>query len=121
MFFFLLKSSQQLFRPLSTKFRCLQHQQLLMNFTTINNNNSILDNPRPVSSLLELIRQEQSRETAVEFLPRGLKYKVLKRPFVGKVVKIDTTKSFTVRVQNPSGFHFVLFISYFLCFSMFLC
>ena len=59
-------------------------------------NNSIRDNLRPVSSLLVLIRQAQSQETNESSLSR-LKYKVLKRPFVGNVEKIDRAKSFTAQ------------------------
>ena len=60
-------------------------------------NNSIRDNLRPVSSLLGLIRQAHSPETAVEILTSGVKRKVLKRPFVSKVEKIDTAKPFTAQ------------------------
>ena len=55
--------------------------------------NSIRDDLRPVSSLLGFIRQAQSQDIAVE----SLSPYALKLPFVGKVRKVDTAKSFTAQ------------------------
>ena len=61
----------------------------------ITNNNSIQDNLQPVQFLSGLIRQAQSQENAACDLTK--RAQVVTRPFVDKVEKIDTAKTFTAQ------------------------